>query len=143
MIEPVLIKTSSFGSTLELRIKAPVWVVVGNIKGHKRGGVDPQKRYSGTRVFSPKTKVYLGQYYAGMGLSSHVIGLSRNRRSLANCVIDIEMLENIRPKLEYSVHRLKALQELESMFFLSEAEAQAHANWVLSSIEHNLARAQT
>jgi hypothetical protein len=139
---PVLQQVSSHGSTLVPEIKTPIWVVVANIKGHERGGMDPEKRYQGTKVFSAKTKICMGLFYGGMGISSHVIGLSRNRRRLANCVVNLEMLEDVRPKLEYSRQKLTTLRELECMFFDSEDEAKAHADRIISCIEYILAKAQ-
>jgi hypothetical protein len=141
-MEPRLRNVGSGGSKLVTESETPKWVIVANIKSHERGGIEPEKLYKGTKVFRPRTKVYLGLFFAGMGTSSHVIGLSRNRRRFANCVVNIELLENVRPKLEYSEPKLKTLGDLDCMFFDDERKAQAHADMIAASIEHWIARSR-
>lgn len=92
----------------------PAWYVVANMTDVPRGGREPGKVYTGTRVFSPGTLLYVGDQYGGMCEALHVIGLARNSRKLVNCVVGVKLLENIRAKLIYSPALLAKLPRLEA-----------------------------
>jgi hypothetical protein len=94
------------------------WVVCANISGYLHGGVNPEKFYQGTRMFSPRTKVYIGHVYWGMGGEKlHTIGLRRISRNFVNCAIAIEYLENLRVKPIYSQKLWSKLTSLEASLF--------------------------
>ena len=92
----------------------PAWYVVANMTDAPRGGREPGKIYTGTRVFSPGTLLYVGERYSGMCEALHVIGLARNSHKFVNCVVPVKLLENIRPKLIYSPALLARLPKLEA-----------------------------
>lgn len=80
----------------------PLWTLVANIKqGISHGQGKLQTRY-GTKQFSPGTKVYIIDWYAGMCQAITVIGLSRDTKKLITIVIRAEWIENFRVKLCYN-----------------------------------------
>ena len=112
------------------------WVVCANISDHLRGGTDPERFYQGTRMFSPGTKVYVGQAYWGMGQNIHAIGLRRVSRDFVNCAIDIGALENLRVTSVYSKSLWAKLEKLKAEVFDSKPDAERY----LSSCANALKR---
>lgn len=100
------------------------WVVCGNITDHLRGGSNPDKFYQGTKMFSPGTKVYLGDAYWGMGGQNiHAVGLRRISREFVNCVIDIGAIENLRITSVYSASLWRKLEKLNAELFKNKEDA--------------------
>ncbi|WP_433902793.1 hypothetical protein [Sphingobacterium puteale] len=80
----------------------PLWTLVANIKQEISCGQGKiETRYS-TKQFSPGTKVYIIDWYAGMCQAITVIGMSRDTKRLITIVIRAEWIENFRVKLCYN-----------------------------------------
>lgn len=113
------------------------WVVVGNMRTQSRNGKIADIKYTGTRMFSRGTRLYLGQGYWGMGQSMHVIGLRRISRDTVNCIIEVGLIENPRPTLIYSKSLIQKLEHLNCVFFLNRSDAVKYADYVTSWIQNN------
>lgn len=98
--------------------------------GEIRGGRDPDRRYTGTPIFSAGTRLYLGEVYWGAADNAHFIGLSRNRRTLANSVVDLALVVHVRPKLIYSPGLIGRLRKLDAAFYEDEAQAREAASTI-------------
>ncbi len=87
---------------MDLLESTPLWTLIANIKqeiNYSQGKL--QTRY-GSKQFSPGTKVYIIDWYAGMCQDITVIGLSRDTKKLITIVIRAEWIENFRVKLCYN-----------------------------------------
>jgi len=91
----------------------PSWTVAANILPDERGGRDPGQKYTGTPIFRAGAKVFIGEVYWGRADSSHVIGIGRGSHKLVNCVVRLDLLRNIRPKLVYSLPTVRQLMDLD------------------------------
>ena len=80
----------------------PLWTLVANIKQEISYGQGKLQTRNGTKQFSPGTKVYIIDWYAGMCQAITVIGLSRYTKKLITIVIRAEWVENFRVKLCYN-----------------------------------------
>ncbi|WP_313263955.1 hypothetical protein [Sphingobacterium sp.] len=80
----------------------PLWTLVANIKQEISYGQGKLQTRNGTKQFSPGTKVYIIDWYAGMCQDITVIGLSRDTKKLITLVIRAEWIENLRVKLCYN-----------------------------------------
>ncbi len=80
----------------------PLWTLVANIKQEISYGQGEMETRYGTKQFSPGTKVYIIDWYAGMCQAITVIGLSRDTKKLITIVIRAEWIENFRVKLCYN-----------------------------------------
>lgn len=80
----------------------PLWTLVANIKQEISYGQGKLQTRYGTKQFSPGTKVYIIDWYAGMCQDITVIGLSRDTKKLITIVIWAEWIENLRVKLCYN-----------------------------------------
>ncbi|MDR2270276.1 MAG: hypothetical protein LBF27_05155 [Sphingobacterium sp.] len=76
--------------------------MVANIKQEISYGQGKLQTRYGTKQFSPGTKVYIVDWYAGMCQAITVIGLSRDTKKLITIVIRAEWVENFRLKLCYN-----------------------------------------
>ena len=103
------------------------FVVGGNISDHLRGGRDADKFYQGTRMFSPGTKVYLGEAYWGMGGEKiHVVGLRRISKNFVNCAIHIGTIDHLRTMSVYSSSLWSKLEKMNAELFRNKADAAAY-----------------
>jgi len=59
---------------------APLWILVANIKQEISYGEGKRQTRIGTKQFSPGTKVYIIDWFAGMTDDITVIGLARNTK---------------------------------------------------------------
>lgn len=81
----------------------PVWALVGNIVGTRPYGEDGTEHRSGTKHFSPGTKVYCFPALWGDGYERvRVIGKHRGSRHMAVMIINSSWITNKRAKLVYS-----------------------------------------
>jgi len=76
--------------------------LVANIKQEISYGQGKLQTRYGTKQFSPGTKVYIIDWYAGMCQAITVIGLSRDTKRLITTVIRAEWIENFRVSLCYN-----------------------------------------
>jgi hypothetical protein len=123
-------------------LRAGDWVVAANMCARTRNGKDQDKKYTGTRMFSPGRRLYLGQGYWGMGQSMHVIGLRRISRDLVNCVVNIELIKTARPALIYSKTLIQKLEQLGCMFFLDRSSALEYVAFVNMHRGHDIENKQ-
>jgi hypothetical protein len=115
----------------------PVWTVVANMTRELRGS-KADGNFTGTRMFSAGTRLYIGEVYGGMGESGHVIGIHRASKDLVNCVVRLLLLDDVRVSLEYSSGRIAALRRLEAKIFPDREAAEALAQYVRAWIDRNL-----
>ena len=80
----------------------PLWTLVANIKQEISYGEGKMEPHKGAKQFSPGTKVYIIDWYAGMCQVITVIGLSRDTKRLITIVIRAEWIENFRVRLCYN-----------------------------------------
>jgi hypothetical protein len=120
----------------------PVWTVIANMRGELRGGADPNRLYTGTRLFSPGTRLYLGEVYWGMVDSAHVVGRAKDTKKLVNCVVKLALLEKARPKLVYSPSTIHLLRKLEATLYETQADAALGAERIAHAIERRRAEAE-
>lgn len=80
----------------------PLWTLVANINQEIRYGQGKLQNRKGMKQFSPGTKVYIIDWYAGMCEAITVIGLSRDTKKLITLVIRAGWVENLRVKLCYN-----------------------------------------
>jgi hypothetical protein len=79
-----------------------LWTLVANIKQDISYGKGKLQTRSGTKHFSPGTKVYIIDCFAGMTEDITVIGLARDTKRLITIVIRAEWVEHLRVKLCYN-----------------------------------------
>ncbi len=79
--------------------------------------------HKGSKQFSPGTKVYIIDWYAGMCKDITVIGLSRDKKKLITIVIRAEWIENFRVKLCYNP---KVCSKIKTYFDKEEAGMQRY-----------------
>ncbi len=80
----------------------PLWTLVANIKHEISYGEEKMENRKGTKQFSPGTKVYIIDWFAGMCKDITAIGGSRDTKKLITLVIQAEWVENFRVKLCYN-----------------------------------------
>jgi hypothetical protein len=80
----------------------PLWTLVANIKQEISYGEGKLETRIGTKQFSPGTKVYIIDWFAGMCKDITVIGLTRDTKRLITIVIRVEWIENLRVKFCYN-----------------------------------------
>jgi hypothetical protein len=81
----------------------PQWCLVANVREWTRRGVGGQEIQSGTKHFSPGTKVYCCPpgWDQSLVLRANVLGRHRGGSKLVHMVIAAKHLTNWRPKLTY------------------------------------------
>ncbi|MBD2768954.1 hypothetical protein IC235_13765 [Hymenobacter sp. BT664] len=87
------------------------WTAVANIireRPYGSGGADIRR---GTKHFAPGAKVYIIDWYAGMCERIIVVGLHRKSKKYIRLVIDVKLVENVRPKLCYTPAVIKKIKE--------------------------------
>ncbi len=101
----------------------PLWTLVANIKQEISYGEGKMETHKGSKQFSPGTKVYIIDWYAGMCKDITVIGLSRDTKKLITIVIRAEWIENFRVKLCYNP---KVCSKIKTYFDKEEAGMQRY-----------------
>ncbi|MGE8430270.1 MAG: hypothetical protein ACN6O7_20490 [Sphingobacterium sp.] len=101
----------------------PLWTLVANIKQEISYGQGKLQTHNGTKQFSPGTKVYIIDWYAGMCQDITVIGLSRDTKKLITIVIRTEWIENLRLKLCYNP---KVCSKIKAYFDKEETGMQSY-----------------
>ncbi|MDF2477073.1 MAG: hypothetical protein K0S24_2556 [Sphingobacterium sp.] len=101
----------------------PLWTLVANIKSEISYGQGKLKTRIGTKQFSPGTRVYIIDWFAGMCKDITVIGLSRDTKRLITVVIRAEWVENLRVKLCYNP---KVCSKINAYFDKEEAGMQRY-----------------
>lgn len=101
----------------------PLWTLVANIKQEISYGEGKMETHKGAKQFSPGTKVYIIDWYAGMCKDITVIGLSRDTKKLITIVIRAEWIENFRVKLCYNP---KVCSKIKTYFDKEEAGMQRY-----------------
>lgn len=101
----------------------PLWTLVANIKQEISYGQGKLQTRNGTKQFSPGTKVYIIDWYAGMCQDITVIGLSRDTKKLITIVIRAEWIENFRVKLCYNP---KVCSKIKAYFDKEETGMQSY-----------------
>ena len=101
----------------------PLWTLVANIKQEISYGQGKLQTRNSTKQFSPGTKVYIIDWYAGMCQAITVIGLSRDTKKLITIVIRAEWIENFRVKLCYNP---KVCSKIKTYFDKEEAGMQRY-----------------
>ncbi|BDD05594.1 hypothetical protein [Aureibacter tunicatorum] len=90
-------------------ILEPVWTVAANIVNERKFGHEGSETRNGTKHFSPGTKVYIIDWYAGTCEDIIVVGLSRKPKRFIKVVIRAGWVENLRPKLCYDPKALRKI----------------------------------
>lgn len=101
----------------------PLWTIVANIKQEISYGEGKMETCKGTKQFSPATKVYIIDWYAGMCQDITVIGLSSDTKKLITIIIRAEWVENFRVKLCYNP---KICSKIKSYFDKEETGMQRY-----------------
>ncbi|WP_313157219.1 hypothetical protein [Sphingobacterium multivorum] len=101
----------------------PLWTLVANIKQEISYGQGKLQTRHGTKQFSPGTKVYIIDWYAGMCQDITVIGLSRDTKKLITIAIRAEWIENFRVKLCYNP---KVCAKIKAYFDKEETGMQSY-----------------
>jgi len=101
----------------------PLWTLVANIKQEISYGRGKLQTRNGTKQFSPGTKVYIIDWYAGMCQAITVIGLSRDTKKLITIVIRAEWIESLRVKLCYNP---KVCSKIKTYFDKEETRMQSY-----------------
>lgn len=89
----------------------PIWTVVANIVTERPFGPQGQETKLGTNLFSPKTKIYIIDWFAGMCESVTVVGLSRTPKKFIRTIVRVDMIENFRIKLCYEPKAIDLIEE--------------------------------
>lgn len=87
------------------------WTAVGNIIRERPFGPGGIETRIGTKHFTPGAKVYIIDWYAGMCERIVVVGLNRKSKKFIRLVIDVKVVENLRPKLCYTPAAIKKIKE--------------------------------
>lgn len=98
--------------TTEKEIK-PIWTVVANVVIERQFGPQGKETNFGTKLFSPKTKIYIIDWFPGMCQSVIVVGLSRRPKKFIKTIVRVDMIENFRVKLCFEP---KAIELIEKHF---------------------------
>jgi hypothetical protein len=100
-------------SALSSATEAPecYWTAVGNIIQERPYGPGGAEIRLGTKHFAPGAKVYIIDWFAGTCARIVVIGLHRKSKKLIRLVIDVKLVENLRPKLCYNPTVIKKIHE--------------------------------
>ena len=90
----------------------PVWCVVANVLAVRAFGPGGAEKRSGTKQFAPGAKVYVFDFFWGMGGDDvTVIGRQRRTKRYITLVMRAEHLPNWRTELVYSPHAIKQILE--------------------------------
>lgn len=87
------------------------WTALGNIVRERPFGPGGLETRLGTKHFAPGAKVYIIDWYAGMAERVIVIGQHRKSKKLIRLVIDVKLLETLRPKVCYSPAVIQKIKE--------------------------------
>jgi hypothetical protein len=87
------------------------WTVVGNIIRERPYGPGGAEIRVGTKHFTPGAKVYIIDWFAGTCARVVVVGLHRKSKKNIRLVIDVKLVENLRPKLCYTPAVSKKIRE--------------------------------
>jgi len=87
------------------------WTAVGNIIRERPYGPGGTEIRLGTKHFAPGAKVYVIDWFAGTCARVTVIGLHRKSKKYIRLVIDVKLVENLRPKLCYAPAVIKKIHE--------------------------------
>ena len=96
--------------TLEEPVEA-YWTAVGNIVQERPYGPGGAETRLGTKHFAPGAKVYIIDWYAGGCERIVVTGLHRKSKKFIRLVIDVKLVQNLRPKLCYTPAVIKKIKE--------------------------------
>lgn len=100
-------------STIPIAIETPesYWTAVGNIIREQPYGPGGTEIRYGTKHFAPGAKVYIIDWFAGTCSRIVVIGLHRKSKKIVRLIIDVKLVENLRPKLCYNPAAIKKIKE--------------------------------
>jgi hypothetical protein len=87
------------------------WTAVGNIIRERPYGPGGAEIRLGTKHFAPGAKVYVIDWFAGTCARVTVIGLHRKSKKYIRLVIDVKLVETLRPKLCYTPAVIKKIHE--------------------------------
>jgi len=109
----------------------PLWTLVANIKREISYGEGKRQTRIGTKQFSPGTKVYIIDWFAGMTEDITVIGLARDTKRLITIVIRAEWVEHLRVKLCYNA---KVCSKIKTYFDKEEAGMQLYTEQFINEM---------
>ncbi|WP_104381680.1 hypothetical protein [Sphingobacterium sp. HMA12] len=109
----------------------PLWTLVANIKENIKYGEGKLQTRIGTKQFSPGTKVYIIDWFAGMTEDITVIGLARDTKRLITIVIRAEWVEHLRVKLCYNP---KVCSKIKTYFDKEEAGMQRYTEQFINEM---------
>lgn len=89
----------------------PIWTVIANVVQDRACGPGGLEKRPGTKHFSPGTKVYIIDWYAGMYEYIIVVGLSRKPKRFIKVVLRADWVDNLRVKLCYDPAAQKKIYE--------------------------------
>jgi|CXWL01.1.fsa_nt_gi hypothetical protein len=90
----------------------PVWCVAANVLAVRTFGPGGAEKRSGTKQFAPGAKVYVFDFFWGMGGDDvTVIGHQRRTKRYITLVMRAAHLANWRTELVYSPHAIKQILE--------------------------------
>jgi hypothetical protein len=95
--------------TVDIEIE-PIWTVVANVVTERTYGPQGLEKRRGTNLFSPKTKVYIIDWFAGTCESITVVGLSRKPKKFIRTILRVNMVENFRVKLCYEPRAIELIK---------------------------------
>ena len=87
----------------------PVWTVTSNIVEERTSGPDGFESHTGTKHFSPGTKVYIIDWFPGVAERIVVVGLSRKPKRFIKMVIPATSVQSFRIKMCYEPGALKKI----------------------------------
>ena len=87
----------------------PVWTVTSNIVEERTSGPDGFESHTGTKHFSPGTKVYIIDWFPGVAERIVVVGLSRKPKRFIKMVIPANSVQSFRIKMCYEPGALKKI----------------------------------
>jgi hypothetical protein len=87
------------------------WTAVANIVRERPFGPGGAEIRIGTKHFAPGAKVYIIDWYAGMCERIIVVGLHRKSKKFIRLVIDVKVVENLRPKLCYNPAAIRKIKD--------------------------------
>lgn len=87
------------------------WTAVANVVAERPYGPGGLELRTGTKHFRPDAKVYIIDWFPGMCDAVTVIGHHRKSNQLMKLVVQVNTLEQFRPKLCYSPGAGRLIQE--------------------------------
>lgn len=104
----------------------PVWCIAANILRERPYGPGRQELRAGTKHFAPGAKVYLIEFFWGMGGESvTVVGRHRRSHRYLTLTIRSAWVVNWRVELVYSPFVIRAIQQHPSTYAPSQQLAQS------------------